>query len=393
MMGRWLGISIILSTAAFIGKTSAQNADSLDSGHEKGYPWIAHSSFEAFYLGSPTVPSISQPYQISLYQGMTIQSLSFASFHLGLRSRETVAPGIATPYREPFALKLAGTAEVLRNYLYLTLGGNIPILSGSISNSDSLALYQTINEYSPLPASGFLSPRALQVGVFSRYTWTAWSAFGGFTYVRPTRYKLIPNEAFYPAPYFDLVGRALLETGVSRHRFDAKTTFYSSEENDQRIPAHDEGDLWQLHYGYLKSYSKVALQGGLGFAARLPDANRKLKLKSELEKSVTNDNIQRGYSEFSLTWVPHPDILWRFHLLPKILFSVKGAEVGHETELGAGVGLKIWEVHRIRGGATLLYGNFAGKQYTGFGIRAEFAFRHLGFQDLESQSDINEGAP
>src|SRR5438045_3999521 len=91
----------------------AQRNDTLESGQEKGYPWIAHSSLDAFYVASPANSGGVQPYQVSAYQGFTIQSLSFASFHMGLRSRETLAPGFNRPYREPFSLKLAGTAEIL----------------------------------------------------------------------------------------------------------------------------------------------------------------------------------------------------------------------------------------------------------------------------------------
>jgi hypothetical protein len=175
----------------------------------------------------------------------------------------------------------------------------------------------------------------------------------------------------------------MLEAGSSRHRFDAKSVWYTGEDNAQRIPAHDEGDLWQLRYGYLKARGKVGWQAGLGMVMKLPDANRKLKLKSELEKTTSNDNIQRTYGEFSLSWIPDPKILWRIHLLPKVLFALKGTEIGHETEAGLTVGLKIWEVHRLRATGTFLYGGFSEKQYVGFGIKGEFSFRHLGFQDIE----------
>jgi hypothetical protein len=325
----------------------------------------------------------AQPYQVSLYQGFTIQSLSFASFHMGLRSRETHAPGFSKSYREPFAIKLAGTAELIRDFLFVSLGGNIPVYSGTLSAQDTLATYQALSEYSPLPFPSFLSPRSIQAEVFARYSWTSWSTLAGFLYARPTRFTGLPGSPFYTSPYFGLTGRAMLEAGSSRHRFDAKSVWYTGEDNAQRIPAHDEGDLWQLRYGYLKARGKVGWQAGLGMVMKLPDANRKLKLKSELEKTTSNDNIQRTYGEFSLSWIPDPKILWRIHLLPKVLFALKGTEIGHETEAGLTVGLKIWEVHRLRATGTFLYGGFSEKQYVGFGIKGEFSFRHLGFQDIE----------
>ena len=88
----------------------AQTADSAEYAKGRSYPWIAHSSVDAFYLSSPAEPGQSSPYQISLYQGFTIQSLSFAWFHIGLRSRETYVPGFDEAYREPMVLKLQGPA-------------------------------------------------------------------------------------------------------------------------------------------------------------------------------------------------------------------------------------------------------------------------------------------
>ena len=365
-----------------------QKLDSLESGQEKGYPWIAHSSVDAFYLASPA--AASEPYQIALYQGFTIQSLSFASFHLGLRSRETNVPGLSAPYREPFAMKLSGTAELLRDFLYVSLGGNIPLFSGTIDPNDSLALYQTLNDYSPMPYNGFLSPRALEVGVFGRYLWSAWTVLGGVAYSRPARFDAVPSHSFFPSSYLDFVGRAILETGAIRHRVDVKTTLYGTEDNAQRVPAHDEGDLWQLRYGYLRSHTKFGWQAGIGVAVRMPDANRKLKIRSPLETTVSNDNIQRTYGEFSWSCAPKANVLLRAHLLPKALFTLQGTNFGHETEAGVEMGFKVWEAHRIRAAGSFLYGDFMDKQYIGFGIRGEFSFRHLGFQDLEEEADSEE---
>ena len=373
--------------SGFLGSVWAQKSDSLESGQEKGYPWIAHSSIDAFYLNSPVAPGKADPYQVSLYQGVTVQSLSFASFHIGLRSRETLGPGFSTPYREPFELKLSGTTEIFRDLLYVSLGGNVPIYSGSFQMEDTAALFNDFNVYSPMPYSAYISPRALQAGVFGRYAWSAWTSLFGFTYTRPAKLDIIPNHSFYPAPMFSFSGRAILESGASKHRLDLKATFYTPEGNELHVLSHDEGDVWQLRYGYLKGHAKVAWQGGLGVVFHMPDANRKYKIESVLEKTVSNDNIQRAYGEFSFSWVPHPDILWRFYLLPKVLYSYKDLEFGNETELGFGFGLKIWDVHRVRAVGNFLYGNFSRQQYSGFGIKGEFSFRHLGFQDIEEPAD------
>jgi hypothetical protein len=312
---------------------------------------------------------------------------------LGLRSRDTHAPGFSNSYREPLAIKVAGTAEIFRDYLYFTIGGNFPVYTGKINMEDTLALYETLNEYSPLPANAFLSPQALELGLFGQYLFPSWIVLTGFTYNRPTRFDGIPEAHFFPASYFNFIGRAILETSKARHRFDFKATIFTAEENEARIASHKEGNAWQLHYGYLHSYQKVAMQSGLGGLFKLPDANRQFKLKSELQPATENDNVQRAYAEFSLSWVPNPDILWRFHVVPKALFAFREAEFGSETELGASLGLKIWEAHRIRSGASFLFGNFAGKTYLGFGIKGEFAFRHLGFQDLDEQAQLEESTP
>ncbi len=365
----------------------AQKPDTTEGAQEHGFPWIAHSSVDAFYLSSPAEPGKANPYQVSLYQGFTIQSLAFAWFHIGLRSRETLAPGFSAPYREPLALKLQASAEILRDYLYVTMGGNIPLYGDTIPIADSLALYRVTNGYSPMPFSAFLSPRALQAAIFGRYAWTNWTLLGGFGYARPALFHLIQDRAFFPAAYFDFSGRAVYQTREGRHRWDAKASLYGDEGNDIRIPAHNEGDLYQLRYEYLKSLKRVAWQTGLGAAVKMPDANRRLKLISDLQPPDRDDNLQRVYLELSLVWAPDPDILWRFHLAPKAVFSWNGSQIGHETEAGLGMGLRIWEYHRIRVAGTILYGQVADRTYTGFGIHGEFAFRHLGFQDIDEGGD------
>lgn len=378
----------LVSILLWAGCARGQRADSAESPQEHGFPWIARSSVDAFYLASPADEAAgSQPYQISFYQGFTIQSLTFAWFHIGLRSRETLAPGLSQPYREPLDLKLQASVEVLPDYLYATLGGNIPLYGDSIAVADSLALYGATNGYSPMPNSAFLSPRALQGAIFGRYAWTNWTLLGSFGYARPTLFHLMQDRAFFPAAYFDASGRVVYQTRAGRHRWDAKAVFYGDEGNDIRIPAHNEGDLYQFRYEYLKSFRRVAWQGGVGAAVKMPDANRRLKLKSDLEPPDRDDNLQRAYLELSMAWAPDPDILWRAHLAPKAIFTWNGSEIGHETEAGLGMALKLWEYHRMRVAGTALYGRLAGRSYAGFGLHAEFAFRHLGFQDSEEAAD------
>ena len=366
----------------------AQKADTSEAAH--GFPWIAHTSAEAFYLNSPADDGLPNPYQVSLYQGFTIQSLAFAWFHVGLRSRETLAPGFSAPYREPFAIKLQASAEVLRDYLFLSVGGNIPILSDSIALADTAALYRDLNGYSPMPFSGFLSPRALQAAIFGRYASANWTLLGGFGYSRPALFRVIQDKAFFPASYFDFSGRAVYQDRAGRHRLDAKASLYGDEGNDIRIPAHNEGDQYQLRYEYLKTLKRVAWQGGIGGAAKLPDANRRVKLQSDLLPADVDENLQRAYLEFSVIWAPDPDILWRVHLAPKLIFNWNGSELGHETEAGLSMGMRIWDLHRLRVAGTMLYGQVSDKTYTGFGVRGEFAFRHLGFPDIEDGGDPGE---
>jgi hypothetical protein len=383
-------VRVLASVLVAAAVVRAQRADSAESAQDHGFPWIARSSVDAFYLAAPAAEGGSQPYQVSFYQGFTIQSLTFAWFHIGLRSRETLAPGFSEPYREPFELKLQSSVELLPDYLYVSLGGNIPIYGDTMAVADSLALYHAMNGYSPMPYSYFLSPRALQGAVFGRYAWTNWTLLGSLGYARPTLFHLMHDKAFFPAAYFDATGRAIYQTRGGRHRWDAKAVFYGDEGNDIRIPAHNEGDLYQIRYEYLKSFRSVAWQGGLGAAVKMPDANRRLKLPSELEPPDRDDNLQRAYLELSVAWAPNPDILWRAQLAPKALFTWNGSEIGHETEIGLGMGLKIWEYHRIRLAGTLIYGQLAGRTYSGFGVHGEFAFRHLGFQDVEAAADQGE---
>lgn len=374
-----LPCALVIAFAAF---THAQRPDTAGEAHERVFPWIAHSSVDAFYLASPVSGSREQPYQVSLYQGFTIQSLTFAWFHAGLRSRETLAPGFRGAYREPASVKLGMGAEVLRDYVFVSLGGNIPIFSGQAQSGDSLAFYQAMNGYNPMPYSAFLSPRAMHAGLFGRYGWANWTVLAGLSYSRPALFRLYAEKGFFPAAYFDGVFRAICQTGAARHRWDAKGTFYGREDTDLRIPAHDEGDLWQLRYGYAKSVRRVGWQAGLGLAAKLPDANRRLKQDAELVVPDRDENLQRVYGEFAIAWAPRPGILWRIHVLPKALFDL-GGRIGHEAESGLSLGMKAWEAHRVRVAGTFLYGAVDHRDYVGFGIRAEFAFRHLGFQDAD----------
>jgi hypothetical protein len=156
----------------------------------------------------------------------------------------------------------------------------------------------------------------------------------------------------------DLNFRAIYQGKEARHRYEFKSTIFAEEENSTRIPAHDEGESIQARYGYLKSLRRVGWQAGAGAALKLPDANRRLMLKSDLVQPDKDENLQRVFAEFSIAWTPNPALLWRLHLLPKGLFDWSGEQ-------------------------TMLYGQVADETYTGFGFRGEFAFRHLGLQDLD----------
>jgi hypothetical protein len=375
--------SMLLCAAA----TFAQKPDTAESSQGHGFPWIAHTSADGFYMASPAAKDGGGPYQFSLYQGFTIQSLSFAWFHVGLRTRETYAPGFSQPYREPFNLKLQATAEVIPEYVYVSLGGNIPILADSIALADTLPLYDAMNGYSPMPYSAFLSPQALQASAYARYAWASLALMGGVSYVRPALFEPVKDREFFPASWIDIYGRALIQGGKARHRWDAKVSVFLDEDTKARIPAHDEGDLYQLRYGYLKTLGRVAWQAGTGAAMKLPDANRRIRLESELVKTESNDNLQRAYLEFSVAWAAKRDFVWRLHAAPRAIFTFDGTEFGHETEAGVSLGLRIWENHRIRLAGSALYGQFGDQTYTGFGFRAEFAFRHLGYQDLGEGGD------
>jgi hypothetical protein len=374
---------------AAVGAAMAQKSDSGDIG-KRSYPWIAHSSFELFYQHAPVEPGRPYPYQASLYQGFTIQSLSFAWFHLGLRTRETNANGFEKPYQEPMVLKLQASAELLPDLAYASLGGNIPLMADKLDINDTLALYQTLNGYSPFPGQDFISPQSLQAAVFGRYAWSNLTALAGAAYVRRSAYRGLPGQAFYPSSYFDLFARLVFQGASARHRVDGRASLYGAEETDQRIPAHDEGSLFQLRYEWLKSLRKVGWQLGAGAAGKPPDRNRRIMLKSELAPARRDENLQRAYGEAAVTWVPSPDILWRLHLLPKAVFGWNGEHAGYEAETGLSLGLKVWEYHRFRSTGTLLTGRIEGKQYLGFGFRAEFAFRHLGIQDLDEGPESAE---
>jgi hypothetical protein len=121
------------------------------------------------------------------------------------------------------------------------------------------------------------------------------------------------------------------------------------------------------------------------------DANRPLRLRTALEPAEANDNVQRAFAEAAWTWAPKPSWLWRAWLAPKALLDGSTRDTGHETELGLALGLRLWEVHRLRASGNVLVGNFKDEDYLGFGVKVDFAFRHLGFQDLESQPESGEG--
>jgi hypothetical protein len=357
----------------------------------KGLPWIAHSSAEAFLLQSPSDAGGSQPYQVAAYQGFTIQSLSFASFHLGWRYRETLAQGMAQPYRDLFALKLLGTAEILRDHLFVSLGGSIPLVDASISLSDTAALYSAMSRYNPMPTPNFAIPQGLQVGVHGRYRLGAWDLMGGASYSQPTQFEPVSGFPYNPASALGGSLRALLETSSARHRFDARMSRYGDEQTVQGVPAHREGLLYQARYAWLKSSRRSAWQLGMGGLVKTPDQNRPLRLRTALEPAEANDNVQRAYGEAAWTWSPKPTLLWRAWVVPKGLLDGSTRETGHETELGLAIGLRMWEVHRLRASGSVLTGSFQGQDYLGFGFKVDFAFRHLGFQDLESQGDSGEG--
>jgi hypothetical protein len=371
----------------------AQVADKPDSAAEsqgKGIPWIAHSSVDMFYLNSP-VAAGTNSYQISAYQGITLQALRFAWFHVGMRTRETMAPGFSRPYDEPVILKLMGTAELLRDFAYVFLSGNVPLVSDHLDPVDTSALYAAASGYDVLPYPGFLSPQGVHLGAFGRHRFPDWDLMAGASYQRTGLFEPIAGVSFFPAAYFDVFARALLEGRAARHRFDAKAVIYGEESGTLRIAAHREGSLWQFRYGYLRFARGKSWQLGAGAAWKAPDLNRQLRLESKLRSVDPNDNVQRAYGEFAVTFAPRPTWLMRAHLLPQALFTGWGSDLGHQTEAGLSWAARVWGVHRLRVAGTALYGNFREQEYLGFGLRAEFSFRHLGFQDLEDQSDAGDG--
>lgn len=369
----------------------ADKPDTASESQERGIPWIAHSSVDMFYLGSPASPTGEPSYQISAYQGITVQSLRFAWFHVGMRTRETMAPGFARPYSEPVILKLMGTAEVLRDYAYIFLSGNLPLVSDHLDTADTAALAHAVSDYDVFPYPNFLSPQGVHVGAFGRYRFPDWDLMAGASYARSGRFEPIAGVAYYPSAYLDVFARALLEKRSARHRFDAKMVLYGDEGSALRIPAHREGSLWQFRYGYLRFANGKSWQLGLGGAWKNPDLNRRLRIESELQ-AADNDNVQRAYAEIAVSFAPRPTWLVRASLLPQALFAADGSGFGQQTEAGLSWAARLWGIHRLRVSGSALYGSYLDRTYLGFGMRAEFAFRHLGFQDLEDQGDAGEGA-
>lgn len=361
------------------------------SSKAKGLPWIAHSTAEAFLLQSPTGTGGASPYQVSAYQGFTIQSLTFASFHLGWRYRETLAPGMGGAYRDLFALKLLGTAEILRDHLFVSLGGSIPLVDASASEADTAALYAAMSGYNPMPTPNFAMAQGLQVGIHGRYRLGAWDLMGGASYAQPTRFEPVPGYPYNPASQLGGSARAILETSSARHRFDGKVSRFGDEQTLEGVPAHREGIAAQLRYAWLKASRRTAWQLGLGGLVKTPDQNRPLRLRTALEPAEANDNVQRAYAEAAWTWSPKPTLLWRAWVVPKGLLDGSTRETGREAEVGLAMGLRLWEVHRLRAAGTVLTGSFQGQDYLGFGMKVDFAFRHLGFQDLEAQGNSGEG--
>lgn len=391
---RGLAAGAILAWALAAGPAWCQVADKPDTVAEsdsRGIPWIFRSSAEAFYLASPSAGG-SQPYQVSFYQGVTVQSLRFAWFHAGLRTRETMGPGFGRPYREPMLLKLMATAEVLREYAYVFLAGNLPLMANHVSAADTALMADAISGYSPFPYPNFLSSQAIHFGAFGRYRLTAWDVMAGASYARAGKAEPYPAAPFFPAPYFDLFARALYEGKAARHRFDTKLTVYGEETTHLRIAAHQEGSLWQLRYGYLRFARGKSWQLGLGGSFKMNDDNRRVRLERPLVTTPSNDNIQRAYAEMALSFAPGSDWLARAHLQPRSLIVMgQSLESGHETEMGLSVARRMWKVHRLRMAGNALYGQFRDQTYLGFGCRLEFAFRNLGLQDLEEQGGLPEG--
>jgi hypothetical protein len=224
----------------------------------------------------------------------------------------------------------------------------------------------------------------MQVGVTGRYRLGAWDLMSSIAYFQATQTEHVDGHPFDPASYFTLSFRAGLETRSSSHRWDAKAARFGTESTAADADAHREGALYQLRYAWLRASGRSAWQLGTGFAVKATDSNRVVRLRTPLEPSEGNDNVQRAYVEAAWTWRPGPDVHWRVHLVPKALLEWSTRESGHETEAGLTLGLRLWDAHRLRSTGSLLVGGFQGRDYLGFGLRMEFAFRHLGIQDLEA---------
>jgi hypothetical protein len=377
--------AFLLLGCAAAGAQVADKPDTAAEFQEKGIPWIARSSVDMFYSGSP-----ESAYQISAYQGITLQSLRFAWFHVGMRTRETMAPGFSRPYSEPVILKLSGTAEVLRDFVYVFLSGNLPLVSDHVDVADTAALASAVGDYGIFPYQNFLSPQGVHVGAVGRYRFPDWDVMAGGSYARAGNFEPIEAVSFFPAAYFDVFARALYEGRAARHRFDAKAVLYGEESGTLRIAAHREGSLWQFRYGYLKFARGKSWQLGLGGAWKNPDLNRRLRIASTLQPVEANDNVQRAYAEIAVTFAPLPTWLMRAHVIPQALFTPAQAGFGYQTEAGLSWAARLWGVHRLRVAGTAVYGTFRDQTFIGLGLHAEFAFRHLGFQDLEDQGDAED---
>jgi hypothetical protein len=183
----------------------------------------------------------------------------------------------------------------------------------------------------------------------------------------------------------------LLETSAAQHRFDLRMSRYGDESTVDGVPAHREGLLYQARYAWLKPARRSAWQLGLGGLVKTPDQNRPLRLRTALEPAEANDNVQRAFGEAAWTWSPKPSLLWQAWLVPKGLLDGSTRDTGYEAELGLAMGLRLWEVHRLKASGTVLTGSFQGRDYLGLGMKVDFAFRHLGFRDLEAQGESGEG--
>ena len=171
----------------------------------------------------PRHPRRPYPYQASLYQGFTIQSLSFAWFHVGLRTRETYALGFSEPYQEPMLLKLQGSVEVLPDLVYRHPGRQhppYPARNGHRGYPGPLPGHERLQR---LADSDFLSPQALHAAAFGATpdrTGPCWPASATRA---PRCSRWIPGKSFFPAAYFDFFARAIYQGRAARHRLDLKS--------------------------------------------------------------------------------------------------------------------------------------------------------------------------